>query len=238
MRHNDFENKLRKYLQANSDVIESVKANNIDKLELSDAWKRAVEKNNTPEKGMLAYKMISDAIQKVEKQRKKRRVVFGTTIAIAACLALFLGVTSPGQALARGVITTIVNIFNGNVRIETNGFDTNQSRIDDLEYKEFIDISEAAQYSGQQLIYLSGTDATINIISVEALDGIQTITTEYYLPDGRTFFIFQGIHDLNEDISFELGANEYFEHSIFNGQTMYCITNEDNTYCGMATWDA
>lgn len=238
MKHDAFENKLRKYLQANPDVIESVKTNNIDNLELSDSWKREVKKNGTPEKSMLAHRMITAAIQQVAKQRKRRRVVFGTTIAIAACIALFLGVTSPGQALARGVITTIVNIFNGNVRIETDGLDTNQSRIDDLEYKEFIDVSEAAIYAGQQLIYVDGTDATINRISVEAVDDIQSIITEYALPDGRIFIVFQRIYDLNDNIAFELNTNDnYFEYSLFNVQVMYCMTHEDNTYSGMATWD-
>jgi hypothetical protein len=237
-KYEDFENRLRKYLKANPDIIESIKANDMDRLNLPDAWKQEVEKNNTPEKQALAQKMINDAMRKVAKQRKRRRVVFGTTIAIAACLALFLGVTSPGQALARGVITTIVNIFNGNVRIETDGLDTNQSRIDDLEYKEFIDVSEAAIYAGQQLIYVDGTDATINKISVEAVDGIQSIITEYALPDGRIFIVFQRIYDLNDNIAFELNTNDnYFEHSLFNVQVMYCMTHEDNTYSGMATWD-
>lgn len=234
----DFENKLREYLQANPDIIESVKANDMDKLELSDVWKREVEKNSTPEKRILAHKMVTDAMRKVAKQRKRRRIVFGTTFAIAACLALFLAITSPGQALARGVITTIVNIFNGDVRIETEGLDTDQSRIEILEYKEFTDVSEAVTYAGQQIIYVDGTDATINKIGIEATDGIQTIISEYALPDGRIFVVFQRIYDLNDNVDFELDINEKsFEHSLFNGQTMYCMTHEDNTYSGMATWD-
>lgn len=234
----DFENKLREYLQANPDIIESVKANDMDKLELSDVWKREVEKNSTPEKRILAHKMVTDAMRKVAKQRKRRRIVFGTTFAIATCLALFLAVTSPGQALARGVITTIVNIFNGDVRIETEGLDTDQSRIESLEYKEFTDVSEAVVYAEQQIIYADGTDATINKIGIEATDGIQTIISEYALPDGRIFVVFQRIYDLNDNVDFELDINEKsFEHSLFNGQTMYCMTHEDNTYSGMATWD-
>ncbi len=234
----DFENKLRKYLQANPDIIESVKANDMDKLELSDVWKREVEKNSTPEKRIFAHKMVNDAMRKVAKQRKSRRIVFGSTFAIATCLALFLAVTSPGQALARGVITTIVNIFNGDVRIETEGLDTDQSRIGSLEYKEFTDVAEAAVYAGPQLIYVNGADATINRISVEATDGIQSIMTEYALPDGRIFIVFQRIYDLNDNIVFERNTNEkYFEHSLFNGQAMFCITHDDNTYSGMSTWD-
>lgn len=238
MRHNDFENKLREYLKANPDIIESIKSNDMGKLELSEAWKREVEKNSTPEKRMLAHKMMTEAIQKVAKQRKRRRVVFGTTLIIAACLALFLGVTSPGQAFARDAIKTIVNIFNGDIRIETEGLDSVQSRIDELEYKEFINIAEAAEYAGQQLIYVERTEARINNIGVEATDGIHSIITEYSLPDDRTFIVFQRMYDLDDNVAFELNTNDkYFEHSLFNGQAMYCMTHEDNTYSGMATWD-
>ena len=86
----DFENKLREYLQANPDIVDSAKADDMDMLELSDIWKREVEKNSTPEKRLLAHKMVTDALLKVAKQKKKRRAVFGTTIAVATCLAVFL----------------------------------------------------------------------------------------------------------------------------------------------------
>lgn len=234
----DFENILREYFKANADAVDAFNENDMDKLELSDVWKREVEKNSTPEKRILAHKMVTDAMRKVATQRKRRKVVLGTTFAIATCLALFLAVTTPGQALARGVITTIVNIFNGDVRIETEGLDTDQSRIESLEYKEFTDVSEAAVYAGQQLIYVDGADATINRISVEATDGIQSTITEYALPDGRIFIVFQRIYDLNDNIVFERNTSEkYFEHSLFNEQSMFCITHDDNTYSGMSTWD-
>lgn len=234
----DFENKLRKFFKDNADAVDAFNENDINRLKLPDAWKQEVEKNSSPEKKMLAHKMIADAMRKVAKQNKRRKVIIATTITVAACLTLFFGVTSPGQALARGAIATIVNIFHGDVRIETEGLDTTQSRIDNLEYKEFNNISEAAEYAGQPLIYVNGTDVDIARISVEAMDGINVILTEYNLPDSRTFTVFQGTRDLNADISFELDANNsYFEHSLFNGQTMYCTTYDDNTYSGTASWD-
>jgi hypothetical protein len=234
----EFEKQLKAYLLTRPDVIEAMRTGDMGKLNMSDEWKREVEKNDTPENRLIARRAADRALVIVKRRKLRRKIIARTLTASCACLLIFFTLTPTGQAAANGIIETVTTFIGGGIRIETKGAELGQRGIADLKQKEFNNISEAAEYSGQDMIYIDSPDLQIESISVTALDGLNQIITKYILPDKREISTFQYTFSSDTSTASDLDTSYgYTERKLFNGEIMYCINYDDGTYGGVAMWE-
>jgi hypothetical protein len=235
MSNKKFESWLRAYFRANPDVAEAVRQNDASLLDLPDEWKRDVERASAPEKRVAAREMADRAIR-IHRERRRRAA---TAIAAScACLFIFFAFIPPGQTLAKGVVETVVKVFDDRVRVEMTGADSAPDQISPLKPREFDDFVEAAKYAKYPIIYIDDPSLKIESITVEASKEENTVTTIYSLPDKRQVVVYQDISEPSASVAVEFDTNDkYFKYQLFNGETMYCIDYDDGTYGGGAAWD-
>ena len=182
------------------------------------------------------------AIEVVKAKRQKRRKTWLSVTSCLMAVAIFMLVTTPGQALAKTVYGSISDLFNGYYIVEHESGDSinaNQTDTMVVEVGEEITVKtlEEAKAYMPGIIYVDKEIAQLDEITIAQGEGV-TIALSTYSYSGGYFSLQQQVFDDESMVSSLIPSDEdiYTKVVLFNDNIMYSTITPEGNYIGLSTW--